>query len=97
MRKSFDGLSGLVKNELKKEPGSSEVYIFFKLNRTKLVQQISYKPKLGVYKEIIQAVFYDVTTIYFEIEREDEFRETGFSKEGKHQHLKTVLALKSKR
>ena len=34
MRKSFDGLTGLVKNELKKQPGASEVYIFFNRNRT---------------------------------------------------------------
>jgi hypothetical protein len=34
----------------------------------------------------IQIVFYDVTTLYFEIEREDDLRETGYSKEGKHQN-----------
>ena len=28
----------------------------------------------------IQAVFYDVTTLYFEIESEDDLRKTGFSK-----------------
>lgn len=34
MRKSFDGLSGLIVNELKKQPSASEVYIFFNRNRT---------------------------------------------------------------
>jgi len=58
-----------------------------------LVQQISYQHTLKVLKEEIHAVFYDVTTIYFEIEREDELRKTGFSKEGKHQHPQIVLGL----
>ena len=38
-------------------------------------------------------VFYDVTTLYFEIEEEDDLRKTGFSKEGKHQHPQIVLGL----
>lgn len=58
-----------------------------------LVQQISYHHTLKVLKEGIQAVFYDVTTLYFEIEREDELRKTGFSKDGKHQHPQIVLGL----
>lgn len=41
----------------------------------------------------IRMVFYDVTTIYFEVEREDELRKTGFSKDGKHQHPQIVLGL----
>jgi transposase len=58
-----------------------------------LVQRISYEHTLRVLNGHIQAVFYDVTTIYFEIEREDELRKTGFSKEGKHQHPQIVLGL----
>jgi transposase len=38
-------------------------------------------------------VFYDVTTLYFEIEKEDGLRKTGFSKEGKHQNPQIVLGL----
>lgn len=38
-------------------------------------------------------VFYDVTTLYFEIDQEDELRKTGFSKEGKHQNPQIVLGL----
>jgi transposase len=34
MRKGFDGLSGLVRNILDKEPSSGEVYIFLNRNRT---------------------------------------------------------------
>jgi transposase len=41
----------------------------------------------------ISIVFYDVTTLYFEVDNEDELRKTGFSKEGKHQHPQIVLGL----
>jgi transposase len=37
--------------------------------------------------------FYDVTTLYFAAEKEDELRKTGFSKDGKHQHPQIVLGL----
>ena len=58
-----------------------------------LVQQISFGHTRKVLDGDFQAVFYDVTTIYFEIEREDDLRKTGFSKDGKHQHPQIVLGL----
>jgi transposase len=58
-----------------------------------LVQQISFNHTLGILGGEIHAVFYDVTTLYFEIEKEDEVRKTGFSKDGKHQHPQIVLGL----
>lgn len=66
-----------------------------KLHNTQkeLVQQISYRHTLKVLDGNISIVFYDVTTLYFEIESEDEIRKTGFSKEGKHQHPQIVLGL----
>jgi len=57
------------------------------------VQQISYTHTLKVLKNQMQIVFYDVTTLYFEIDDEDELRKTGFSKDGKHQHPQIVLGL----
>ena len=57
------------------------------------VQQISYQHTLKILHNNISIVFYDVTTVYFEIESEDELRKTGFSKEGKHQHPQIVLGL----
>jgi transposase len=41
----------------------------------------------------IAIVFYDVTTLYFEAKDEDDFRKTGFSKDGKHQQPQIVLGL----
>lgn len=66
-----------------------------KLHNTQkeLVQQISYKHTLQILGGFIQMVFYDVTTIYFEAESEDELRKTGFSKDGKHRNPQIVLGL----
>lgn len=58
-----------------------------------LVQEISYRHTLKILGNNISVVFYDVTTLYFEIENEDDLRKTGFSKEGKHQHPQIVLGL----
>ncbi len=57
------------------------------------IQQISYDHTLKVMNNDISIVFYDVTTLYFEIDEEDELRRTGFSKEGKHQNPQIVLGL----
>lgn len=58
-----------------------------------LVQRISYAHTLKVLEQQASVVFYDVTTLYFEIESEDELRKTGFSKDGKHQNPQIVLGL----
>jgi transposase len=58
-----------------------------------LVQMISYEHTKKILGDEISIVFYDVTTLYFEIDQEDELRKTGFSKEGKHQNPQIVLGL----
>ncbi len=57
------------------------------------VQEISYKHTLKILGGELKLVFYDVTTIYFEIDNEDNIRKTGFSKDGKAQHPQIVLGL----
>lgn len=57
------------------------------------VQEISIKHTQKILDNTIQAVFYDVTTIYFEIEREDQLRIPGFSKDGKHSNPQILLGL----
>jgi transposase len=57
------------------------------------VQEISYRHTLKILNNDISIVFYDVTTLYFEIDQEDELRRTGFSKEGRHQNPQIVLGL----
>jgi transposase len=58
-----------------------------------LVQTISYQHTLTIFGGKISIVFYDVTTLYFEIDNEDDLRRTGFSKEGRHQNPQIVLGL----
>jgi len=58
-----------------------------------LVQQISYEHTLTILKDKISVVFYDVTTLYFQIDNEDEIRKRGFSKEGRHQNPQIILGL----
>jgi transposase len=41
----------------------------------------------------VEILFYDLTTIYFEVNSQDELRDFGFSKDGKHQHVQIVLAI----
>lgn len=62
-------------------------------SQKELVQHISYTHTLKILQGHVQVVFYDVTTIYFEVDAEDDLRKTGFSKEGKHQNPQIVLGL----
>lgn len=57
------------------------------------VKQISYRHTLNLFPSQLSVVFYDVTTLYFEAEEEDDLRKTGFSKEGKHKHPQIVIGL----
>ena len=58
-----------------------------------LVQEISYKHSVSIVGSKLSVIFYDVTTLYFESEDEDDLRKIGFSKDGKHQHPQIVLGL----
>lgn len=41
----------------------------------------------------LSVVFYDMTTLYFETESEDDLRKIGYSKDGKHQHPQIMIGL----
>lgn len=72
------------------------IYRFLdKLNNKykELVEEISFSHTKKLLGGHIGAVFYDMTTIYFESSKPDEFRLTGFSKDGKHQHPQIYLGL----
>lgn len=66
-----------------------------KLHRSQqeLVQQISVEHTRKILGGKIGLVFYDVTTLYFETDESDNFREKGWSKDGKHSHPQVVLGL----
>ncbi len=66
-----------------------------KLNSTRQeqVQDISVQHTMKLFGGNIGVVFYDVTTLYFESDYEDELRKTGFSKEGRHSNPQIILGL----
>ena len=72
------------------------IYRFLdKLNNIlkKKVEEISFQYTKKVLGGKIGVVFYDMTTIYFEASEPDDFRISGFSKEGKHQNPQIMLGL----
>lgn len=57
------------------------------------VERIAYAHTKRLLGDTISLVFYDVTTLYFEAEDEDDLRKIGFSKDGKFQHPQILLGL----
>lgn len=57
------------------------------------VERIAFEHTCSLQGGHIGVVFYDMTTVYFEAGTEDDFRKTGFSKEGKHSHPQLYLGL----
>ena len=64
-----------------------------KIDIKKQVENIAYTHTLRVLGGRVDVVFYDMTTLYFESGDEDDFRKTGFSKDGKHQCPQIFLGL----
>jgi len=56
------------------------------------VEKIAFEYTKGVLKDIT-VVFYDMTTLYFESEDEDDLRKIGFSKDGKFRNPQIMLGL----
>lgn len=59
----------------------------------KQVQQINFEHTIRLLGGKLTVVFYDATTLYFEAPDEDDFRKTGYSKDGKHDLPQIVLGL----
>ena len=71
------------------------IYLFLdRLNRryAAQAQRIAYKHSSQILKTI-SVVFYDMTSLYFEAEDEDDLRRIGFSKDGKFQNPQIMLGL----
>lgn len=66
-----------------------------KLNNThkQQIQDISVKHTMQLFGGTLGALFYDVTTLYFETDKDDDLRKTGFSKEGRHSNPQIILGL----
>lgn len=60
----------------------------------RLVEQCTYNRAVIRSEEgSLSLVFYDMTTLYFETESEDDLRKIGYSKDGKHQHPQIMIGL----
>ena len=85
-----------LKNYYDEDLNLSKIYRYLdKLNdrHKDLVQDISVRHTMQVLGGSIGVMFYDVTTLYFETDRQDELRKTGFSKEGRHSNPQIILGL----
>ncbi len=57
------------------------------------LQKIAHRETKSLFKDKIDVLYFDATTLYFESFKEDELREKGYSKNNKHQETQVVLAL----
>ncbi len=85
-----------LKNHFDEDVSLSKIYRYLdKLSDSQheIVQDISVQHTKRILGGKIGVLFYDVTTLYFEADHEDEQRKTGFSKEGRHKNPQIILGL----
>ena len=93
---SKSGTVDYLKSHYDEDVHLSKVYRYLdKLYNTQKekIQQISVEHTRKILGGKIGLVFYDVTTLYFESDYEDELRQRGYSKDGKHSQPQVVLGL----
>ena len=92
----FDNVGFNRKNHFDEDVSLSKIYRYLdKLSDSQheIVQDISVLHTKQILNGHIGVLFYDVTTLYFEADYEDELRKTGFSKEGRHKNPQIILGL----
>jgi transposase len=85
-----------LKNYFDEDVNLTKIYRYLdKLNHSQQdkIQAISVIHTQQLLGGQIGVLFYDVTTLYFETDKEDELRKTGFSKEGRHSNPQIILGL----
>jgi transposase len=85
-----------LKNHFDEDVNLTKIYRYLdKLNHSQRdkIQDISVVHTRQLLGGQIGVLFYDVTTLYFETDKEDELRKTGFSKEGRHSNPQIILGL----
>ena len=93
---SKSGTVDYLKSYYDEDVNLSKIYRYLdKLYNTQQekIQQISVEHTRKILGGKIGIVFYDVTTLYFESDYEDELREKGYSKDGKHSQPQVLLGL----
>ncbi len=63
MRKGFDGLSGLVRNELQKDPLSGDVFIFFNKRRCQVKLLLWERDGFSIYYKRLERGTYELPSI----------------------------------
>jgi transposase len=58
-----------------------------------VIEAITFEHTKKILQGNVGVVFYDMTTLYFESSEEDDYRITGFSKDGKHQQPQIMIGL----
>jgi transposase len=89
-------LSNYLKDTGKEDISVYSIYRFLDKLNNKLkhkIEELSFSYTKNLLGGNIGVVFYDMTTIYFEASEPDDFRITGFSKDGKHQNPQIMLGL----
>lgn len=89
-------LSEYLRENNRREISADNIYYFLDKLNSKYkhqVEDISFAYTRKLLNGKIGVVFYDMTTIYFESSQPDELRQTGFSKDGKHQHPQIFLGI----
>jgi transposase len=84
------------KKHLNIEVSVYSVYRFLDELHSKLKQRIeaiTFEHTRKILRGRIGVVFYDMTTLYFEASEEDDFRITGYSKDGKPQQPQIVIGM----
>jgi len=85
-----------LKNHFDEDLNLSRIYRYLdKLSdrQHEIVQDVSVHHTRKILGGSVGVLFYDVTTLYFEADREDDLRKTGFSKEGRHHNPQIILGL----
>ena len=85
-----------LKNHFDEDVDLSRIYRYLdnlNVRYKDVVQDITVRHTMDILGGHIGVVFYDVTTVYFETDREDDLRKTGFSKEGRHSNPQIILGL----
>ena len=85
-----------LKNHFDDDVDLSKIYRYLDRlsdHQHELVQDISVRHTAKLFGGNIGVLFYDVTSLYFEADYEDELRRTGFSKEGRHSNPQIILGL----
>lgn len=87
----------ILENRFRKKYSLSYIYrtlrMFIDRSYQEVIEKIVYVFVTSTLREVLNTLFFDVTTLYFEAFDEDDTRKYGFSKDGKHNQPQIVVAL----